>query len=177
MTPGELFMPNSTTETIIDSRGSSRSYWGEVWRYHELVYFFSWRDILVRYKQTIIGAVWAIMRPVLTMVIFTIVFGRLARLPSDVPYPILVYAALLPWQFFATALVERSNSIIENANLLTKVYFPRLIVPISSTIVGLIDFVIAFMVLLGMMGWYRFLPSWRILCLPTFAILAFLAAL
>src|SRR5689334_3747253 len=162
----------TTTETIIDSRGTSSSYWREIWRYRELVYFFSWRDILVRYKQTIIGAAWAILRPVLTMVIFTMVFGRLAKLPSEVPYPILVYAAMLPWQFFATALVESSNSIIENANLLTKVYFPRLIVPISSTIVGVIDFFIAFVVLVGLMGWYGFIPSWRILYLPGFALMA-----
>jgi homopolymeric O-antigen transport system permease protein len=167
----------TTTETIIDSHGTSKSYWLEIWRYRELVYFLSWRDILVRYKQTIIGAAWAILRPVMTMAIFTMVFGRLAKLPSEVPYPILVYAAMLPWQFFATALVESSNSIIENGNLLTKVYFPRLIVPISSTIVGIIDFALAFVVLLGLMAWYRFVPSWRMVCLPTFAILAFLAAL
>src|SRR5262249_15009574 len=143
----------TTIETIIDSQGASLGYWGEIWRYRELVYFFSWRDVLVRYKQTILGAAWAILRPVLTMVIFTLVFGRLARLPAEALYPILVYAGLLPWQFFATALVESSNSILENANLLTKVYFPRLIVPVSSTIVGLIDFVIAFVVLIGIMGW------------------------
>ncbi len=166
----------STHETVIDARGQSQRYWREMWRYRELMYFLCWRDILVRYKQTVIGAAWAIIRPVVTMVVFTIVFGRLANLPSEVPYPILVFAALLPWQFFASALAESSTSIIDNARLLTRVYFPRLIVPIASSMVSLIDFMFAFLILLALMIWYGFTPSWTILSLPFFLFLGLMAA-
>jgi lipopolysaccharide transport system permease protein len=164
-------------ETVIDPGGNSTRYWTEIWRYRELMYFLSWRDILVRYKQTLIGAAWAIIRPFVTMVVFTFVFGRLAKLPSEVPYPILVYAGMLPWQFFAGALTESSTSIIEESRLLTKVYFPRLIVPVSSAIVSFVDFLFAFVVMIGMMVWYRFTPSWSIILLPFFLGLAFAVAL
>src|SRR5262249_4489419 len=137
-------------------------------------YFLAWRDFLVRYKQTVIGIAWALLRPVLSTVTFTIVFGQIARLPSDgmVPYSILVYAAMLPWQFFSTALTESSNSLISNPNLVSKIYFPRLIVPASSVITTFSDFLISLSILAVMMGWYRFMPDWRLVTLPLFVALA-----
>lgn len=154
-----------------------KHYWRDLWRYRELFYFLAWRDILVRYKQTTIGIAWSVLRPFLTMIAFTLVFSKLAKLPSDgVPYPILVFAALLPWQFFANSLSEASNSLIDNSNLLTKVYFPRLIVPTSSVIVSMVDFSIALGILALLMLWYGFVPDWRILVLPLFFLLAFLSS-
>lgn len=167
-----------TKELIIEAGRAESQYWKDLWRYRELFYFLAWRDILVRYKQTVIGMAWALIRPFLTMVVFTIVFGTLAKLPSEgVPYPILVFAAMLPWQFFANALSECSNSLIGNANLISKVYFPRLIVPASSVIVSFVDFLISGMILLGLMAWYNFIPSWRILTLPLFILIAFAASM
>jgi lipopolysaccharide transport system permease protein len=166
------------TELIIEAGRTEGQYWKDLWRYRELFYFLSWRDILVRYKQTAIGIAWALIRPFLTMVVFTIVFGKLAKLPSEgVPYPILVFAGMLPWQFFANALSECSNSLIGNANLIAKVYFPRLIVPASGVIVSFVDFMISGMILLGLMAWYNFVPSWRILTLPLFILIAFGASI
>ncbi len=168
----------SQQELVIEAGRTERQYWKDLWRYRELLYFLAWRDILVRYKQTAIGIAWALIRPFLTMVVFTIVFGNLAKLPSEgVPYPILVFSAMLPWQFFANALSESSNSLIANANLVSKVYFPRLIVPISAVIVSFVDFMISGMILLGLMAWYNFVPSWRILTLPLFILIAFAAAI
>jgi lipopolysaccharide transport system permease protein len=165
-------------ELVIEAGRTEQQYWKDLWRYRELLYFLAWRDILVRYKQTAIGIAWALIRPFLTMVVFTIVFGKIARLPSGgVPYPILVFAAMLPWQFFSSALSECSNSLITNANLISKVYFPRLIVPISAVIVSFVDFMVSGMILLGLMAWYSFVPSWRILILPFFVLLAFAAAI
>lgn len=167
-----------TQELIIEAGRTEQQYWKDLWRYRELFYFLAWRDILVRYKQTIIGIAWALIRPFLTMVVFTIVFGKLAKLPSEgVPYPILVFAAMLPWQFFSNALSGCSNSLISNANLIAKVYFPRLIVPASAVIVSFVDFMISGIILLGLMAWYDFLPSWRILTLPFFIIIAFSASM
>ncbi|MFM7279410.1 MAG: ABC transporter permease, partial [Microcystis aeruginosa] len=162
-------------ELIIEAGRSERQYWRDLWQYRELFYFLAWRDILVRYKQTFIGIAWALLRPFLTMLVFTFVFGKLARLPSDgaAPYPILVFAGVLPWQFFASSLAEASNSLIDNANLISKVYFPRLIVPTSAVIVSFVDFLLSGMILLGLMAWYNFLPSWRILTLPLFIVMAF----
>lgn len=152
-------------------------YWRDIWRYRELFFFLSWRDILVRYKQTTIGVAWSFIRPLLTMIVFTIVFGKLAKLPSNgVPYPIMVFTAMLPWQFFANSLTESSNSLIDNSNLLTKVYFPRLIVPAGSVIVSLVDFFISLGILFGIMAWYRFIPDARMLLLPLFLALAFMAS-
>ena len=133
-----------TPELIIESGRSEKNYWRDLWLYRELFYILSWRDIKVRYKQTTIGAAWSIIRPLLTMIIFTIIFGRVAKLPTEgkAPYAILVYAAMLPWQFFANALGEASNSLVGNANLITKIYFPRMIIPASSVIVSLVDFAI-----------------------------------
>lgn len=165
-------------DIIIEPGEGAKQYWRDLWRYRELFYFLSWRDILVRYKQTVIGVAWSVIRPLLTMVVFTVVFGKLAKMPSGgAPYPILVYAAMLPWQFFANSLSECSNSLIANANMLTKIYFPRLIVPTSAVIVSLVDFLISFVILAVLMVWYRFLPDWRIVTLPFFLLLALLAAL
>lgn len=168
----------STQELIIEPGRTERQYWQDLWRYRELFYFLAWRDIVVRYKQTVIGIAWALIRPFLTMVVFSVVFGNLAKLDSQgAPYPILVFSALLPWQFFANSLTECSNSLITNANLLSKVYFPRLIVPTSAVVVSFVDFLISGMILLGLMAWYDFVPSWRIITLPLFILIAFAAAM
>lgn len=166
-------------ELVIEAGRSESQYWRDLWKYRELFYFLAWRDILVRYKQTAIGLAWALIRPFLTMVVFTIVFGNLAKLPTPigVPYPILVFAAMLPWQFFSGAMSECSNSLIANSNLISKVYFPRLIVPTSAVIVSFVDFMISGMILLGLMAWYNFMPDWRILTLPLFILIAFAAAI
>jgi lipopolysaccharide transport system permease protein len=166
-----------TKALVIEAGRSEQQYWKDLWNYRELFYFLAWRDILVRYKQTAIGIAWALIRPFLTMVVFTVVFGNLAKLPSDgAPYPILVFAAMLPWQFFANALSEGSSSLIANANLISKVYFPRLIVPSSAVLVSFVDFMISGMILLGLMAWYNFVPGWQILTLPLFILIAFAAA-
>ncbi|MGB5962073.1 MAG: ABC transporter permease [Coleofasciculaceae cyanobacterium] len=171
-------MHTKDKELIIEAGRTESQYWKDLWRYRELFYFLAWRDILVRYKQTVIGVAWALIRPFLTMIVFTVVFGTLANLPSgDAPYPILVFAALLPWQFFANALTECSNSLISNANLISKVYFPRLIVPTSAVIVSFVDFLVSGMILLALMAWYNFVPSWRIMTLPLFIGIAFAASI
>jgi len=168
----------SPKELVIEAGKTEGQYWRDIWRYRELFYFLSWRDILVRYKQTVIGIAWSLIRPLLTMIVFTIVFGKLAKLPSEgVPYPILVYTALLPWQFFSNSLSESSNSLITNSNLLSKIYFPRLILPTSSVIVGIVDFLISFVILIGLMVWFQFVPQWRILALPLFLALALVTSL
>jgi lipopolysaccharide transport system permease protein len=163
---------------VIEAGRTEKQYWKDLWRYRELFYMLAWRDIAVRYKQTAIGFAWALIRPFLTMVVFSVVFGSLAKLPSaGAPYPILVFAAMLPWQFFANALSECSNSLISNANLISKVYFPRLIVPTSAVITSFVDFMISGIILLGLMAWYNFVPSWRILTLPGFVAIAFAASM
>jgi len=170
-------MNHRQDELIITPGTSAADYWRELWRYRELFYFLAWRDILVRYKQTVIGIAWSVLRPLATMLVFTIVFGKLAKLPSHgVPYPVMVFAAMLPWQFFANVLTESSNSLVGNANLLTKVYFPRMIVPAGAVIVGLVDFLISCAILAGIMAWYRFIPDLRILLLPGFLVMALLAS-
>ncbi len=163
---------------IIEAGRANRHYWKDLWHYRELFYFLAWRDILVRYRQTAIGFAWAILRPLLTMLVLVVIFGRVAKMPSaGVPYPILVFSAMLPWQFFANSLTESSNSLVTNSNLISKVYFPRLIVPASSVIVGLIDFFVSFAILAVLMGWYHYVPTWRVLFLPLLVVLAFLTAL
>ena len=164
-------------DLVLESGAGSRQYWRDLWLYRELFYFLAWRDILVRYKQTAIGVAWSVLRPLLTMAVLTLIFGKLARMPSegDAPYPILVFAAMLPWQMFANALAESSNSLVANANLLTKVYFPRLIVPASSIIVSLVDFGISLAVFGLLAAWYGFAPTWRVLALPAFLALALVA--
>ncbi len=167
------------SEIIIEAGRTEKNYWRDLWRYRELFQVLAWRDISVRYKQTIIGVAWAVIRPFLTMVVFTVIFGKVAKLPTEgtAPYALLVFAGMLPWTFFSTALAEASNSLIGNANLISKVYFPRLIVPTATVVVALIDFLISFTVLAAMMVWYQFLPGWQILLLPLFILLAFLASL
>jgi lipopolysaccharide transport system permease protein len=150
----------------------------EVWEYRELLFFLTWRDIKIKYKQTALGAAWAVLQPFLTMVVFSIFFGRLAKVPSDgVPYPIFSYCALLPWQLFATAVGQSSNSLVANQNLITKVYFPRLVIPLSAILGGLVDFAISFVVLLGMMAYYGIAPTWAALTLPLFLLLTVATAL
>ncbi len=163
---------------IIEAGRTERHYWRDLWRYRELFYFLAWRDILVRYKQTAIGIAWALVRPFMIMVVFSVVFGRFAKLPSEgAPYPIMVFAAMLPWQFFANALTEASGSLIGNTNLISKVYFPRLIIPSSSVITSFVDFLISAVILAGLMFWYGFVPTWRIATLPLFIAIAFAAAM
>jgi len=165
-------------ELIIEAGRTERQYWKDLWNYRGLFYFLAWRDILVRYKQTAIGIAWAILRPFLTMLVLTIIFGKLARFPSEgAPYPILVFAAMLPWQFFANSLTECSNSLIGNAGLISKVYFPRLVIPTSSVIVSFVDFLLSGAILLGLMAWYNFWPTWRVLTLPLLIFISFGAAM
>jgi lipopolysaccharide transport system permease protein len=169
----------STDEFVIEAGRTELHYWHDLWRYRELFYTLAWRDLAVRYKQTVIGVAWALLRPLLIMVIFTVVFGRIAKLPSEgaAPYAIMVYAAMLPWQFFSAAMSEASNSLILNANLISKVYFPRLIVPAASVITSLVDFLISFAILVVMMAWYKYWPDWRLFSLPLFMALAFGSAM
>ena len=150
----------------------------DLWEYRELAYFLTWRDIKVRYKQTALGAAWAIIQPFMTMVVFSLFFGRLAKVPSDgIPYPIFAYAALVPWNFFANGLTWSSNSLVGNANLIQKVYFPRLVIPISAILSGVVDFALSFVVLLGMMLYYRMMPTSAVIWLPFFLLLAFVTSL
>jgi lipopolysaccharide transport system permease protein len=170
-------MDGREKEIVIGPGRGMRRYWKDLWIYRELFAFLAWRDILVRYKQTSIGIAWAVLRPFMTMVVFTIVFSKIAKLPSgDVPYPIMVFVAMLPWQFFSNSLNDSSNSLIANANMLTKVYFPRLIVPASTVIVSLVDFFISFVILVVLMLWYDFIPDQRFLAMPFFLVLAFCAS-
>jgi lipopolysaccharide transport system permease protein len=165
-------------DLVIEPGRTEKNYWKDLWRYRELFYILSWRDIKVRYKQTVIGAAWSIIRPLLTTIIFTIVFSRIAKLqnPGAAPYALMVFAGMLPWQFFSNALSESSNSLIGNANLITKVYFPRMIIPASSVITSMVDLGISFVIMAGMFLWYQFLPSWHMIFLPFFILLAFLCS-
>jgi lipopolysaccharide transport system permease protein len=164
---------------VIEPGRYERNYWRDLWRYRELFRVLAWRDLAVRYKQTVIGAAWAIIRPFITMIVFTIIFGRIAKLPSDgtAPYPLMVFAGMLPWTFFSTGLSEASNSLIGNSNLISKVYFPRLIVPTATVVVAFVDFLIAFSMLILLMAWYQYIPGWRMLGLPAFVLLAFVASM
>lgn len=169
-----------TQHTLIIENGlAERHYWRDLWRYRELFFVLAWRDVSVRYKQTVIGLAWALIQPLLTMVVFTVIFGKVAKLPTEgmAPYALLVYAGLLPWQFFASSLSGASNSISGNANLIGKVYFPRLIVPTAAIVVSFVDFMISFVILIGLMLWYQFMPGWQILTLPLFVVMAFLASI
>jgi lipopolysaccharide transport system permease protein len=168
-----------TELTVIEAGRRARHYWRDLWRYRELFVVLAWRDLSVRYKQTAIGVAWALIRPLLAVLIFTIVFGRVAKLPSDgdAPYALMVFAGMLPWTFFATGLAESSNSLISNANLISKVYFPRMIVPTATIVVSFVDFMVSFCMFLVMMAWYRFLPGWQIVLLPFFLLLGLLATL
>jgi lipopolysaccharide transport system permease protein len=164
---------------ILEPGRTEKNYWGDLWRFRELFLILAWRDLSVRYKQTVIGIVWAILRPFLTMVVFTVIFGRVAGLPSegDAPYALMVFAGMLPWTLFATSLSDASNSLIGNANLISKVYFPRLILPTATVVTALVDFLIGLVILVGLMAFYRYAPNWNILLLPAFVLLALLASL
>lgn len=165
-------------ELIIEAGRTEKNYWKDLWRFRELFYILSWRDIKVRYKQTVIGGAWSIIRPLLTTFIFTFVFNKVAKLdaPQGIPYTLMVFTGMLPWQFFANALTEASNSLISNANLVSKIYFPRMIIPASSVITSLVDFAISLLILFGMMLYYKVMPDVKILLLPIFTLLALLAA-
>jgi lipopolysaccharide transport system permease protein len=169
---------NALSELTIEAGRTERQYWRDLWRYRELFAFLAWRDLLIRYKQTVVGVMWSLIRPILTMLILTVVFGKLGKMPSGgVPYPILVFCGMLPWQFFSTALSECGNSLVNNSNLISKVYFPRLVVPISSVITSFVDFMISAVFIVVLMMWYRFIPSTTIGFLPFFVVLAFAASL
>jgi len=172
-------LQTTLAETVYEpSRGWISLRLRELWDYRELLYFLAWRDVKIRYKQAALGVTWAVIQPLLTMVIFSVIFGQLAKLPSDgIPYPVFSYAALLPWQLFAGALQRAGTSLVGNSNLITKVYFPRLVIPISAVAAGLVDFGISFVVLLGLMAFYGITPTWAILTLPLFVLLAALTAL
>jgi lipopolysaccharide transport system permease protein len=176
----EHALPDHNRHVLVLEPGrAERHYWRDLWAYRELFAILAWRDVAVRYKQTVIGIAWAIVRPFLTMVVFTIVFGHLAQLPSEAgaPYPIMVFAGMLPWFLFSTILSEASNSVVGSANLVGKVYFPRLIIPVSSAVVALVDFAVNLVILFGLLAWYGFWPTWRIALLPAFVALATLASL
>src|SRR5262249_17311217 len=166
-------------EILIERDLGFKNYWWDLWRYRELFYILAWRDVAVRYKQTVAGAAWALLQPLLSMIIMTVIFDKIAGLPSEgsAPYPIMVFAAMLPWLFFSNALSLSSQSIVGNAQLISKVYFPRLIVPTSSIVVSFVDFLVSCSILLALMVWFQFPPSWRILALPFFVGLAILAAI
>jgi lipopolysaccharide transport system permease protein len=166
--------------TLVIERGRAEAhYWRDLWLYRELFLILAWRDVAVRYKQTLIGVAWAVLRPFFTMVVFTVVFGKLARLPSDgqAPYALMVFAGMLPWYLFSSALSGAADSLVGNANLIGKVYFPRIIIPAATIVTALIDFLVSFMILIGLMLWYRFAPGWQILLLPFFVLLAVVASL
>ena len=164
-------------ELIIEAGRTERQYWRDLWRYRELFYFLAWRDLLIRYKQTVVGVAWSVFRPVLTMVVLTVVFSKLGNMPSGgVPYPLMVFCGMLPWQFFSTAFSESGTSLVNNSNLISKVYFPRMVIPASSVMTSFVDFLISAGFLVGLMAWYRFVPPMAIGFLPFFVLLAFLAS-
>jgi lipopolysaccharide transport system permease protein len=181
--PSDLRPPTSDLPTppelILEAGRAERQYWRDLWRYRELFYVLAARDVSVRYKQTVIGVAWAVLQPLMTMIVMTVIFGKVAKLPSEgaAPYALMVFAAILPWQFFSASLSAASQSVVSNANLISKVYFPRMIIPASSVLTCFVDFLVSFGVLVGMMAWYQYVPDWRILTLPVFIVLAFLAAM
>lgn len=167
-----------THELIIEPGARRKHYWRDLWAYRELFLTLAWRDISVRYRQTVIGIAWAVLQPLLTMIVMTVVFSRVAKLSSEggAPYAVMVIAAMLPWQFFSTAFAQASQSLVAGANLISKVYFPRMIIPAAAVVTSFVDFLIGLVILLAMMVWFRFLPDWRIITLPLFMLLAGLAA-
>lgn len=165
-------------EITIESDKNIRQIWKEVWQYRELFYFLAWRDILVRYKQTIIGVAWGIIRPLLTMIVLTIVFGKIAKLPSgEIPYPVLVFVAMIPWQFFSSSFSQAGNSLISNTQLISKVYFPRIIIPTTAVVLSLIDLLMSFVILFLLMLWYGVFPDFKIIILPLLLLVASLTSL
>jgi lipopolysaccharide transport system permease protein len=165
-------------ELTIEAGRIERQYWRDLWRYRELFFFFTWRDLLVRYKQTLVGVSWSLVRPLLTMIVLSVVFGKLGKMPSGgLPYPLLVFCGMLPWQFFSAAMSESGNSLVANSNMISKIYFPRLVIIVSSIMTNLTDFFISAVFLVGLMIWYRFVPPIYVLALPFFIMLVFGAAL
>lgn len=165
-------------ELILQAGQASRNYWRDLWRYRELLGFLALRDVRIRYKQTVLGVAWALIQPVVTLAVFTFIFGRLASMPAgDSPYPLLVLCGLLPWQLFAAAFSNASGSLVANTHLISKIYFPRLIIPLSSIAVALIDFAVVLLLLVTMFAWWHFVPDWRVLCLPFFVLLTLVTAL
>jgi lipopolysaccharide transport system permease protein len=165
-------------ELVIEAGRTERQYWRDLWRYRELFYFLAWRDLLVRYKQTVVGVGWSLIRPLLTTIVLTVVFGKLGKMPSGgLPYPLLVLCGTLPWQFFSTAMTESGNSLVMNSNLISKVYFPRVIIIVSSVITSFVDFLISAVFLVVLMIWYHYTPPAAVLFVPFFVLLAFGAAL
>lgn len=177
--PGKSSKSEGARTIVLEPGRAERHYWRDLWTYRELFAILAWRDVAVQYKQTVIGAAWALVRPLATMIIFTVVFSRLAKLPSDggAPYALMVMAGMLPWTLFSTILNLASNSLVANTNLISKVYFPRLIVPAASSVVALVDFGVTLVIFFAMMAYFQFAPDWRILLLPLFTLLAVLAAL
>ena len=177
--PSSELLPDSDFDMVIELGRTEKNYWVDLWRYRELFYILAWRDIAIRYKQTVIGVAWALLQPFLTMVVMTFIFGKIAGLRSEgaAPYAIMVFAAMLPWSFFGASLSTSSQSLLGNANLISKVYFPRLIIPASAIVTAFADFLVSFIIMLGLMAWYGFVPSWHIVTLPVFIGIAFLAAL
>ncbi len=166
------------TQLVIEAGAAERQYWRDLWRYRELFFFLAWRDLLVRYKQTFVGMAWSLIRPLLTMIVLSVVFGKLGKMPSGgLPYPLLVFCGMLPWQFFSTAMAEGGSSLLTNSNLISKVYFPRLIITVSSVITSFVDFLISAGFLVALMVWYRYAPPVAVLYLPFFVLLAFGASL
>lgn len=165
--------------TVLEAGRAERNYWRDIWAYRELFAILAWRDVTVRYKQTVIGVAWALLRPLLTMIVFTVVFGKLAGLPSEgsAPYPVMVFAGMLPWFLFASILSDASSSLVSNANLISKVYFPRIIIPVSAAVVACVDFAIGLALLVGLMAWYGVVPGWQILLLPALVTLTAVASL
>ncbi|WP_421999014.1 ABC transporter permease [Reyranella sp.] len=170
---------DSSHYLVLEAGRADRQYWLDIWRYRELFFILAWRDVAVRYKQTVIGLVWAFVRPFMTMVVFTVVFGKLAKLPTEgtAPYAVMVFSALLPWTLFASILNEASSSVVSNGNLISKVYFPRMIVPLSTVVVALIDFFVSLVILAGLILWYGAYPGWQIVFLPLFVLMALLAGI
>jgi len=165
---------SSTIELVIEAGRIEQQYWRDLWRYRELFFFLAWRDLLVRYKQTVVGVSWSILRPLLTMLVLTVVFGKLGKMPSGgSPYPLLVLCGMLPWNFFSTAISDSGNSLLANSSLISKIYFPRLIIGISSVISSFVDFLISALLMVGLMFWYRYVPPVSVLLLPLFILLAF----
>jgi lipopolysaccharide transport system permease protein len=164
---------NGAPELVVEAGQNERHYWRDLWRYRELLYFLAWRDVKVRYKQTLIGVAWVVLRPLLTMMVLTVVFNRIAGLGQDsvVPYELLVMAGLLPWQFFSSAFAESGNSLVGNAQMIAKVYLPRIVVPFSTVLAGLVDFAVTLLLLVPLMAWYGYWPDWKLLLLPLFLLL------
>lgn len=171
--------PVDSFDLWIEAGNTEKNYWLDLWRYRELLFILAWRDVAVRYKQAVAGASWALIQPLLSMLIMTLIFGKVAGLPSQegAPYAVMVFAAMLPWQFFSNALSLSSQSVVANAHMISKVYFPRMLIPSASVLVSLVDFLVSFLILGGVMVWYQFWPSWRLLTLPFFIALAMISAL